>query len=85
MRLLDSAASLELRSRQGRQQIFIDYLQRLAATLHPMEAPDIINVLLKDLRRAVQARKENAHYEDAEGFVWRRAEWRVRYGVIDPG
>ena len=52
--------------------------------LHPCEAACIIQVLLKDLCRAVQARREGADYEDAEGFAWHRAEWRVRYGAVDP-
>lgn len=84
MRLLDPASTLHWRTNRERQQIFVRYLRDLAAMLHPCEASCIINVLLKDLRRAVQARREGADYEDGEGFAWRRAEWRVRYGVVDP-
>jgi hypothetical protein len=84
MRLLDPASTMQWRTNQDRQQIFLDYLQRLAALLHPVEADCIIQVLLKDLRRAVQARREGYGYDDAEGHAWHRAEWRVRYGVVDP-
>lgn len=84
-RLLDPAATMQWRTNQDRQQIFVDYLRRLAALLHPVEASCTIQVLLKDLRRAVQGRREGAPYDEAEGHVWRRAEWRVRYGVVYPG
>jgi hypothetical protein len=49
-----------------------------------VEAADVIGVLLNELRNAVQARREGLGFDDAEGFAWRRAEWRVRYGVVDP-
>ncbi len=84
MRLLDPASTMQWRTNQDRQQIFLDYLQRLAALLHPVEADCIIQVLLKDLRRAVQARRDGYGYDDAEGHAWHRAEWRVRYGVVHP-
>ena len=41
-------------------------------------------MLLHDLRRAVMFREAGACYEDAEGMVWHRAEWRVRDGIVDP-
>jgi len=66
------------------QQQFTDHVQQLATMLCPLEGPCAINVLLKDLRRAVQARREGYGYGDAEGHAWHRAEWRVRYGVVDP-
>ena len=28
-------------------------------------------------------REAGACYEDSEGLVWRRAEWRIREGVVD--
>ena len=28
-------------------------------------------------------RKDGACYEDAEGMVWHRAEWRIRDGIVD--
>ncbi len=84
-RLLDPAATMQWRTSQDRQQIFVDYLQRLAAMLYRHEAACIIQVLLRELRNAVQARREGAPYDEAEGHVWRRAEWRVRYGVVYPG
>ena len=83
MRLLDPASTLQWRSNRDRQQIFLRLLQDLAAMLHPCEASRTIQVLLKDLRRAVQARRDGAAYEETEGFAWRRAEWRGRWGVVD--
>lgn len=84
MRLLDPASTLQWRTNRERQQIFLDNLQDLAAMLHPCEVSCTIQVLLKDLRRAVQARREGAAYDEAEGYAWARAEWRVRYGLVDP-
>jgi hypothetical protein len=66
------------------RQTFSLLLQRLTVKLCRLEGPTIIRVLLKDLRRAVQARREGYGYADAEGHAWHRAEWRVRYGVVNP-
>jgi hypothetical protein len=52
--------------------------------LYRHERSSTISVLLKELRNAVQARREGAAYDEAEGFAWRRAEWRVRDGLVDP-
>jgi len=52
--------------------------------LYRDERSSTVSVILKELRNAVQARSEGAGYDDAEGFAWRRAEWRVRYGLVDP-
>ena len=67
-----------------KQQLFSFLLQRLAAKLCPIERSCTVSVLLKDIRRAVQAHREGALYDEAEGFAWHRAEWRVRYGVVNP-
>jgi hypothetical protein len=52
--------------------------------LYRHERSSTISVLVKELRNAVQARREGAAYDEAEGFAWRRAEWRVRDGLVDP-
>jgi hypothetical protein len=70
-------------AKAGPQQQFVGRLQRLAAMLYPHEASSTLSVLLKELRNAVQARREGVPYDEAEGFAWRRAEWRVRWGVVD--
>jgi hypothetical protein len=66
------------------QQQFVGRIQRLAAMLYRDEQSSTLTVLLKELRNAVQARREGAPYDEAEGFAWRRAEWRVREGLVDP-
>ena len=76
-RLLDPAATLQWLNRPQREQLFIEHLERLAAMLHPIDAESTISVLLKDIRRF------EGIGEDGEGFAWRRAEWRVRDGVVD--
>ena len=58
MRLPDPASTMQWQSNRDRQQIFLRLFQYLAAMLHPCEAACIIQVLLKDLCRAVQARRE---------------------------
>ena len=63
-----------------KQQLFIFLLQRLAAKLYRHERSSTLTVLLKELRNAVQARREGVAYNEAEGFAWHRAEWRVRLG-----
>ncbi len=45
--------------------------------LYRHERSSTIGVLLTELRRAIQSRREGAPYDEAEGFAWRRAEWRV--------
>jgi hypothetical protein len=65
------------------QEELVERLCELAMLLHRHEAACTISVLVNGIRRAVQARREGAAYDDAEGFAWRRAEWRVRYGVVD--
>jgi hypothetical protein len=65
------------------QEELVERLCELAMLLHRHEAACTISVLVNGIRRAVQARREGADYDDAEGFAWRRAEWRVRYGVVD--
>jgi hypothetical protein len=52
--------------------------------LYRDEMSSTLTVLLKELRNAVQARREGAAYDEAEGYAWARAEWRVRWGVVDP-
>ncbi len=78
------APDVTLRCRPARQHIFLRNLQQLAAMLHPLEAESTLRVLLHDLRRAVMFRETGACYDDAEGMVWARAEWRIRDGLVDP-
>ena len=61
-----------------------DNLRRPATMLYPHESPSTLSVLRKEKHGAVQAREDGAPYEEAEGFAWRRSEWRVRYGLVDP-
>jgi hypothetical protein len=71
-----------LRCRAARQYILVRNLQQLAAMLHRGAAGCTISVLLRDLRRAAALCGDS--YDEAEGFAWRRAEWRVREGILDP-
>jgi hypothetical protein len=66
------------------QHEFVFYLRRLALLLSPDEQSCTICLILDELRRAVKARSEGAGYADAEGFALRRAEWWVRWGIVDP-
>jgi hypothetical protein len=68
--------------RHAPQQRLVNCLERLAAMLYPVEAADILGVLLNELRNAVQARREGIPYEEAKGYAWRRAEWRVRLALL---
>ncbi len=77
------APDVTLRCRTARQYILIRNLEQLAAMLYPHEASSTLHVLLHDLRRAVMFRQAGACYEDAEGMVWARAEWRIRDGIVD--
>jgi hypothetical protein len=52
--------------------------------LHRGAAECTISVLLRDLRRAAALCGDSYPYDEAEGFAWRRAEWRVRDGIVHP-
>jgi len=78
------APDVTLRCRAARQYVLLRNLQQLAAMLHHYDAEPVLRVLLRDLRRAIMFRRSGACYEDAEGMVWHRAEWRVRDGIVDP-
>ena len=77
------APDVTLPSRAARQYILLRNLQQLAAMLHPYDADPILRVLLRDLRRGTMFRGDDAAYEDAGDFAWRRAEWRVRDSLVD--
>lgn len=77
------APDVTLRSRAARQYILLRNLQQLAAMLYPHDAESTLHVLLHDLRRATMFRQDNAAYEEAGRFAWRRAKWRVEDGVVD--
>lgn len=82
-RLLDPFSGPQWRSTPVRQHMFVRSLQYLAAMLWQHEAESTLHVLLHDLRRAVMFREAGAVYEDAEGMVRARAEWRIRQGIVD--
>ncbi|MEI8372735.1 MAG: hypothetical protein WCJ35_07865 [Planctomycetota bacterium] len=77
------APDVPLPCRAARQYILIRNLQQLAAMLHHSEAECTLRVLLRDLQRAVMFHKAGACYDDTEGMVWHRAEWRIRDGLVD--
>lgn len=77
------APDVTLSCRAAQKYILVRNLQQLAAMLHPHDAESVLHVLLHDLRRAVMFREAGACYEDAEGMVWHRAEWRIRDGLVD--
>jgi uncharacterized protein (DUF779 family) len=77
------APDVTLSCRAARRYIFVRNLRQLAAMLPQHEARHLLHVLLHDLRRAVMFREAGACYEDAEGMVWPRAEWRIRQGIVD--
>jgi hypothetical protein len=79
VRLLDPAETWHWHPNTAWGVAFLERLQRLAALLYQVFAPPTIRVLISAIKFAVWARKDGAPFEEAEGFAWRRAEWRVRY------
>jgi len=76
------APDVALRCRAARQYILIRNLRELAAMLYTHAAEAVLHILLHDLRRAIMFREAGACYDDAEGMVWHRAEWRIREGIV---